>query len=80
MTNFHVVNEIMHEITWNKSKKTVQKFIYINKIIHDHISMIFVLDHIWSSHGHPLIQLQTTNLYQWNTNNSNNNNNVKYIH
>ena len=33
MTNFHVVNEILHEITWNKSKKTVQKFIYINKII-----------------------------------------------
>jgi hypothetical protein len=75
MTNFHVVNGILHEITWNKSKKTVQKFIYINKIIHDHISMIFVLDHMvitWSS-AHTMTNYQFISM---NTNNSNNNNNV----
>jgi len=33
MTIFLVVNEILHDTTWSKSKKTVQKFIYINTII-----------------------------------------------
>ena len=33
MTIFHVVNEIMQEMTWNESNMTTKKFIYINIII-----------------------------------------------
>jgi hypothetical protein len=76
MTNFHVVNEILHGITWNKSKKTVQKFIYINKIIpssykHDIRTRPYMVI-TWSS-AHTMTNYQFISM---NTNNSNNNNNV----
>ena len=73
MTIFHVVNEIQHAMTWNDSKKTVQKFIYINKIIpwlsvHDIRTRPYMVI-IWSSAhtitNYQFISMNTNNAVGW---------------